>query len=343
MRDAYQALTAYRTEWPPVEHNLADNTNAFGSAPSAIAALAELATPGGLAGYPSVTVAGLRDALGEWLGVEPGSLLPGCGSNDLLDSAMRALADPGATVAYAAPTFVMASYFAQSNSLRPLAVPLRSDHQVDAGALLATRAPVIYLASPNNPSGTATSRELVRTVLDEAPGIVIIDEAYAEFADHSWAVEATRRPNVMVTRTFSKAWGLAGLRLGYAVGSPGLIGEVEKARGPFKVNAVAERVATRAVRNDRAWLAEVVARTRAGRERFAGRLREIGLAPLASAANFVGLPVEDAPRVAAHAMQSGIAIRGFKGLPGIGDLVRVTIGPDEIMDRLVDALEALPS
>jgi histidinol-phosphate aminotransferase len=334
-RDAYRALEVYRTEPPAVELNLADNTNAFGSAPSALAALAD---PGALAAYPPLATAELRAAIAGWLGVAPDQVVCGCGSNDIIDSAMRAFADPGQRVAFAAPTFVMTPHFAAANSLLPVPVPVGPAFEVDAPGLLAAAAAVTYVATPNNPSGAAADPGAIRALLDGARGVVILDEAYAEFAGVSWVAEAVARGNVLVTRTFSKAWGLAGLRIGYGVGAAPLLVELEKARGPFKVNALAERAARAAVTGDAAWLAGVVARVAESRTRFAAALRARGFAPFPSAANFVGVPVPDARAAAAGLAERGIGVRAFRGLPGVGDLLRITIGPPAAMDRVADAL-----
>ncbi len=339
-RAAYRDLAVYRNDAVPVEVDLGDNTNQFGTAPSALATVREWTDDPSR--YPTLTTAPLRQAIAEWLGVEPGQVLAGCGSNDLIDSTMRAFVDPGSTVAFAAPTFVMTAHFARANSLRPVPVQVRPDFQPDVDAMLATGAPLIYLASPNNPAATLTEAGALDRLLDRAPGLVILDEAYAEFAGVSRVGEAARRGNVLVTRTFSKAWGLAGLRVGYAVGSAALIEELEKARGPYKVNALAERAATAAVRHDRAWLAGIVAQVLEARAWLVGALRDLGLAPLESAANFVGLPVPDAPAAARHLAARGLGVRAFRNLPHVGDLLRITVGPIPVMERVARALGELP-
>lgn len=347
-RAAYRTLVAYRHEPPPVEVNLGDNTNLFGSAPSALAALSpDPGTrapdpPTRLSDYPPVATGALRHALADWLGVSPDQVVCGCGSNDIIDSSMRAFVDPGGRVAFASPTFVMTAHFAAANSLTPVPVPVGRDFAIDADGLLATGAPLLYVASPNNPSGALADPAAIRLLLDRAPGVVVVDEAYAEFAGVSWVREAVERPNVVITRTFSKAWGLAGLRIGYGVGSAALLGELEKARGPYKVNALAERAARAAVMNDREWVAGIVDRVTRGRERFVAALRAEGFAPFPSAANFIGLPVPDAREASVRLAEQGIAVRAFQALPGVGDLLRITIGPPEAMERVVAVLAGLP-
>lgn len=338
-RDAYRTLQAYRTEPPPVEVNLGDNTNAWGSAPSALAALTDSA---GLFAYPPLTTQALREAIAEWLGIEPDQIVCGCGSNDIIDSSMRAFADPGSRVAFASPTFVMTPHFAATNSLVPVPVPVGRDFEVDADGLVAANAALVYVATPNNPSGALADPAAVQHLIDRASGVVVLDEAYAEFAGTSWVREAVARDNVLVTRTFSKAWGLAGLRLGYGIGAPRLLAELEKARGPFKVNALAERAARAAVRHDQAWLADVVRCVARSRERFLGRVNAAGFRTFPSAANFVAVAVPDARQASAALAARGIGVRAFPAIPGVGDLLRITIAAEPIMDRVVEGLEALP-
>jgi histidinol-phosphate aminotransferase len=339
-RPGYRDLHVYRTEIPAVEFGLGDNTNLFGSAPSAIAVLREWA--GDPSRYPSVSSRALREAIADWIGVSPDNVVCGCGSNDIIDSAMRALAEPGSTVAYAAPTFVMTPHFAAANSLKPVPVPIRPDGDCDAAALLSVPASLYYVATPNNPTGRAATPAELDRLIAGAPGVVILDEAYAEFGSGSRAREAVERKNLLVTRTFSKAWGLAGLRLGYGIGPASLVLELEKARGPFKVNAVAELAATAAVRNDRAWLAATIAKVQAARTSVTAELRALGYSVFDSSANFLGVKVPDAVSAARFLADRGLGVRAFPKTPVVGEVLRITLGPEEPMRRLVAAMAELP-
>jgi histidinol-phosphate aminotransferase len=340
-RAAYRGLDVYRTEAGPVEIDLSDNTNLFGSAPSALAAIVEWAKERP-ARYPSLATVPLREALADWLGVGADNVVGGCGSNDVLDSSMRALAEPGWRLAYAAPTFVMTSHFATANSLTPIAVPTFADGEPDVDRLLATGAELIYLATPNNPSGKAAAAGAIDQLLERAPRLVLLDEAYVEYAGASRVRDAVATGRAIVTRTFSKAWGLAGLRVGYAVGSARLIAEIEKARGPYKVNAVAERAAAAAVVHDRGWLAGIVADVAAGRADLAARLGALGYVSLPSNANFVSVRVPSATKAAEHLKTTGIGVRAFVATPVFGDLLRITVGPREIRDRVIAGFESMP-
>jgi histidinol-phosphate aminotransferase len=237
----------------------------------------------------------------------------------------------------------MVPVLARTNGLEPVAVPVRADGDVDADALLRTGARLIYLCTPNNPTGTAHSRAAVERVIANAPGAVIVDEAYAEYADDVFTADAARQPHVFATRTFSKSFGLAGLRVGFGVGAPQLVAEVLKARGPYKVNTFAERAATAALTHDREWMADIARQVREMRGRFSGELETLGLSPLPSQANFLCVPIEDARGVAARLHTRGIAVRPLVGVPGIGDALRIGLAPWAVLERVLDALrEALP-
>ncbi len=327
MRHAYRDVQLYANDRPPCAIDLSDNTNLWGMPPAASAAAA--AAAGSATRYPGVYARELKAALAAYLGVTPDMIVTGCGSDDVLDSAFRALAEPGERVAHPVPTFPMAGTFARMNALVPVPVSMTS-WDIDPAALLATHARVTYLCSPNNPNGRSLSRGAVEAIVFESPGYVIIDEAYAEFADRSDVDLLARSDRLVITRTLSKAFGLAGLRIGYAVGAPAVIAEIEKSRGPYKVNRVAECAAIAALTDDRAWVAERIGLVRQNRERFR---RDI--AALETDANFVFVPASNAGEIARRLREGGIAVRAFD------DGYRVTIGPWDLMQACIDAIGRL--
>jgi histidinol-phosphate aminotransferase len=337
-RAAYRDVPLYTTESIPCDVDLSDNTNMWGAPPAAQQAMREL-TDGGFTRYPSAYALALKDALADYAGVERSWIVTGCGSDDILASAIRALAEPGESLAFCAPTFAMIPVFAQINGVVPVAVPMTATWDIDPDALIATGARIIYVCSPNNPTGTPASRGAIQRLIAGAPGVVILDEAYAEFAEESRLDLTAASDRMLVVRTMSKAFGLAGLRIGYAVGAPTIVAEVEKSRGPYKVSVAAERAALAALAKDRAWVAARVADAQASRARLAESLRALGLAPLPSQGNFVLVPVPSAERVAQRMRERGVAVRLFKALPSIGDALRITVGPESMMERAIDALE----
>lgn len=311
--------------------DLRDNVNLWGTAPAAMAALRDLRAEELLA-YPPVDAAPLTAAVAARLGVRVDEVVAGNGSDDLIDACFRAVAAPGDRVAHMEPSFSMVPRFARLNGLEPVGVPLRADGAADIDGLLATGARVIYLCSPNNPTGTITPESAIRRCIAEAPGVVLLDEAYAEFAGlRDWRADAPGMEKVLVVRTFSKAWGLAGLRVGVGVGGRALVDAVVRARGPYAVNAVALRAAATALVQDEAWMTRTGAEAVASRTRLDALVRgRRGVRAWDSRANFAFWQVEgDAEAYAARFAESGIAVRAFRALPGIGDALRIGVAPWE--------------
>ena len=321
----------------PAILELGDNTSHYGTPPGALRALAA-ATSDDVTRYPSPFADDLRTVLARHAAVRPDQVTTGCGSDDVLDSIFRTFAAPGARLAFPDPTFSMIPELARRNRLTPCPVPLTTDFDLDADALIATGAPVVYLCSPNNPTGTAASRSAVTRVLDRARGIVVLDEAYADFADDGWLPAVAYRRDLIVVRTLSKAFGLAGLRVGWAIGDAARIARVEETRGPFKVGGPAERAAVAALTHDLGWVRECAAAVRRDRDRLTATLIAMGRASLPSAANFVLVPVPDARACAGRMLAAGVSVRAFPALAGIGDAVRITVAPEPSMGRGLDAL-----
>ena len=344
-RASYRAISLYAPDRAPCRIDLSDNTNTWGVAPAVEEAIRDAAVAA-VTRYPNLYAATLKEALARYLGVASGSVVTGCGSDDVLDSAIRAFAEPGDAIAFPDPSFAMIPIFARMNGLRPMPVRLTASLDLDADAMLATGARIIYVCTPNNPTGNAMSREAVERVVERATGVVIIDEAYAEFAGADFLDLLARSERVLIARTMSKAFGLAGLRIGYAAGAPALVAEVEKSRGPYKVNGIAERAALAALGEGLPWAREHVAMAIANRERLMDALRSRGLSPLPSAANFVLVPVAAANERAKRMRALGVAVRPFEGLPPLGALaatggsaLRISVGPWEMIDAALAALD----
>jgi histidinol-phosphate aminotransferase len=336
VRADFAAIPRYGSG-PECEIELGDNTNQWGMPPAAAAALGER-TP--VSGYPDMYANSLKRTVAALAGVGAECVVTGNGSDDIIDCAIRAFAAPGERIAHPDPTFVMVPIFARINSVVPVPVPLSANGEMDADALLATKARIIYLCTPNNPTATATPYDAIRRVIAHAPGLVIVDEAYVEFAGVAGLLsEAPALERVLVCRTMSKAYGLAGLRVGYATASPQIVENVEKSRGPFKVNAVGERVAVAALTKDRAWVTARVKEAVQNRDRLAAELRSLALDPLPSAANFLLVRTPKALEITAHLRSRSIGVRAFVNLPVVGTAFRITAGPWPMMERAVAAIK----
>ena len=338
-RDTSRTLSLYEPNRAPCALDLSDNTNRWGVPPTAERVLrsvdAERVTR-----YPAVYTPELKRALAEYAGVRAEEIAVGCGSDDVLDSAIRAFAEPGDTLAYPDPTFGMLPLWAQMNGLVAAPVRLANSHTIDINALLATRARVTYVCSPNNPTGIAISQCGFRRLVEHAAGIVVLDEAYAEFASDGWIAEAPRHPRLIVTRTMSKAFGLAGLRIGYA-GSRGRRRSHRSRKRAVRTWSAAPRNRSRSPHC--ATISNGCARTSPARRRV-GALQARSSARrnsvLAIRGEFVLVPVPNADAVAAHMRAAGVAVRPFPRLCGIGEGVRITVAPWPMMDTALRALRS---
>jgi histidinol-phosphate aminotransferase len=334
------SVERYEPDRRPVEIDLSDNTNLWGSQPDAVRALQ--AAESGLARYPSTYGDLLREAVGRRYGLRVSHVTTGCGSDDVLDSAFRALAGAGGRLVYMEPTFSMIPGLARVNALD--AIPIPWDPRIGAPSvesLLEPRPDVVYLCSPNNPTGAALDRswlEALLTLSAETGTSVILDEAYVDFGGESLISEAPGRKGLLVVRTLSKAYGLAGLRAGYGVGSEDLILSVDKSRGPYKLSALADQAAAAALEDASGWVEQRVAEVVDLRARLAEALVDLGFAPFASEANFVLVPVQPDPLKVAEALRGhGIAVRPFRIAQDEG-AIRVTVAPWPMLVRFLEAL-----
>lgn len=369
-RDDYRALKRYDPDREPVALDLSDNTNLWGTHPGALARIRAAATDD-LARYPELYADVLREAVAERFGVPVDCVTTGAGSDDVLDSAFRAASGPGAFVAYASPTFSMVEPLARMNGMDARAVPW-ADAFADPGALLEGGPALIYVCRPNNPTGEVAPRDWFEELLERAnrgrsassldtpsgpdvappataseasaaasSPLVILDEAYADFAEDTWITLGAEVPGLLVARTASKAYGLAGLRCGFGVATPETALEIEKSRGPYKVARLTAEAVAAAVRDEESWLPDIVDEVRRNRAWLFDALDQRGLDPIPSQANFI---LFRAPSGSAHddmrdLRARGIGVRPFKGIAGMGEGLRVTVGPMDTMERFLDALD----
>jgi histidinol-phosphate aminotransferase len=346
-----QRLPLYAPDTSSCRVDVSDNTNLWGAPPAAERAL-RTAESASIARYPSLYGGPLRAAilryleLGESEGV---AVVTGCGSDDVIDSTMRAFGSPGDRVACSVPTFSMVDTFARLNGMEVVGIPFATTFDVDAERLVALNAKITYLCTPNNPTGTIASKEAVEYVVANARGVVVLDEAYAEFASESFVELVVRHERLLVTRTFSKAFGLAGLRVGYGVGGAEVVAMVERARGPYKVSSLAERAVLAALEESEdalGWVRDHAQLAVGNRERLEAELQRVGLQPLPSHANFVFVPLRGARMIARKMRDQGVLVRALTGLPrelaelsaSDGEALRIGVAPWPVMRTVIDAL-----
>ncbi|MGC9219781.1 MAG: histidinol-phosphate transaminase [Solirubrobacteraceae bacterium] len=330
---------------------LAANETAFGPMEAAIEAL-RLASLGANR-YPDPSYMDLRRALSRRYDQPLDRIAVGAGSSDLLLAAGEALLEPQAELVYAWPSFSMYPHLAAASGAREIRVPLRPDasHDLEAMAAeitVATR--LVLVCNPNNPTGTVLALEQIEAFLERVPPYVavLLDEAYVEFSltigDPYASLPLLRRfPNLVILRTFSKVYGLAGLRVGYALcGSDAFRTAVEQVRQPFYLTSAAQAAATEALAHQDEVERRVVA-TVAERMRVTDELRKLGYTVAESDANFLWVQVakdgQDGPVVEALA-KKGVLVRGGTQLGGPGH-VRVTLGLRSENDRFLGVLASI--
>jgi histidinol-phosphate aminotransferase len=324
--------------------DLSNNTNHWGTHPAAVEVLRRADTDA-LARYPDLYADDLRAAAAARADVPEACIATGCGSDDVLDCTYRAAGGAsGDFVSVAAPTFSMATPLARMNGMDARLVPW-ADALDDPGRLLTGGPALVYVCRPNNPTGHVAPTAWVVALLDavgETGPLLLLDEAYVDFGGDTFAPRAAEHPRLLVSRTLSKAFGLAGLRVGYAIAAPETAHEVEKARGPYKVGRLAAEAGAAALADAEGWVARTVAECVENRSRAAAMLVERGLDPIPSSANFIlfRAPGGDGPRDALALRARGVAVRPFPGDMSDGaDALRLTVAPWPLVERFFEALD----
>ncbi len=341
----FEVLSAQLGRPPEDIVKLDANENPYGPSPGVREALSTMPYPHI---YPDPESRYLRAALADFTGMPMDLLLAGCGADELIDLVMRLFVTTGDVIVNCPPTFGMYSFDAAVNGARLLSVPRQADFSLEVeGGVQAVaaepRAKLFYVTSPNNPDGGLLDSDDLRRLLS-LPVVVVLDEAYVEFAglEHSRIGWVRDHENLVVLRTFSKWAGLAGLRVGYGAFPSRIIENLWKIKQPYNVS-VAGQVAGLVSLRDRDYLWTNVRRIMAERERLVAALEEIPyLRPYPSRANFVLCRVvEGHARTLRDALASrGILIR-YYDTPGLTDHVRFSIGRPEEMDRLMAELREL--
>ena len=321
---------------------LASNENPLGmSAAARDAASAALVA---LERYPDGSGFELKAALAARFGLSPARIALGNGSNDVLEMVARAFLAPGRSAVYAQHAFAVYPLATLAAGARGVEVPARDfGHDLPAmAAAISADTTVVFIANPNNPTGTFVEAQAVESFLERVPSnvLVVLDEAYTEYLSPAQRYDSfawlTRFPNLLVTRTFSKAYGLAGLRVGYAVGDAAVIDLLNRVRQPFNVNSVALAAATAAL-GDEEFIARSAEVNRRGMAQVTEGLSALGVEWIPSAGNFVAFRVEDADATNVALLRQGVIVRpiGGYGMPG---WLRVSIGLQEENARFLQAL-----
>jgi len=316
------------------------NENPFPPSPKVMAAIRQV-DPEWLRRYPNPTADRFRSAAAKVLGVTMDHIIAGNGSDDILSIAVRTFLGPGDLLAFPDPTYSLYPVLADLGETRWQGVPWSDGYALPIDGLLALQPRAIFLANPNAPTGTFVPPAAVRELLGRFRGLVLVDEAYVDFSDENCAALVSEFENLVISRTLSKAYSLAGLRFGYGIAQPRVIEEMMKVKDSYNCDAIAIAAATAAL-EDQDYARMTWEHVKAERERVTGALRAMGWGVLPSRANFVFAASPDGNGQAAYLRLKarGILVRYFDK-PGLQDKIRITIGTRQENDAVLAALKAL--
>ncbi len=322
---------------------LASNENPLGPSPKAVEAMQQTASQIHL--YPDGNAFYLRNAMAERLGVDANQLIFGNGSNEIIEFVAHALLGPGTNIVVSQYCFAIYPIVAHLTGADCIAVPAK-DYGHNLPAMREAITPdtrIVFVANPNNPTGTLASHEDVLALVDAVPEhtLLVMDEAYFEFLESPLDLvpRLQEKPNLLLMRTFSKIYGLAGLRIGYGIGHPEFIAALEKVRQPFNLNAMAQAAALAAI-DDTDHLEATRANNAAGLEFFEQTLSELNIETVASHANFILANVGDGASTFQKLQERGVITRPMAGYQ-LPEWIRISIGTPAENERCLAALREL--
>ncbi len=297
--------------------------------------------------YPDPLSMDLRKALGKFLNVSEKNIFVGSGSDEIIDLLIRLFVEQDEEVIFLEPSYGMYKVAAQVANVNVKSLLLKSDFQIDVPNLLSqidSKTKIIFLCSPNNPTGTLVNLEDVKTICKNFTGIVVIDEAYIEFASKpSLANKVSSVKNLVILRTFSKAWGLAGIRVGYAVAQEMVIEYLDKIKLPYNLNRISSELAIKALKKNLKMLKfrTVILKER---EKLASNLTNLGFKVFPSEANFLLVNYPNASEIAKTlVINYGIIIRDFGSKPLLKDCIRISVGTPEQNILLIKSIKKILS
>lgn len=288
--------------------------------------------------YPSPMADRFRETAAALYGLSPAQVLAGNGSDDILNIIIRAYLDPGDVLAYPDPSYSLYPVLADIHGVRVAPVAWEDGWTLPSEGLLRSGARVVFITNPNAPSGTVVPLRTLESFARAFSGLVLLDEAYVEFAEESGLPLLASCPNVVLSRTLSKSYSLAGLRFGYALGAAEVMAELAKVKDSYNVDALSIAAATAAL-SDQEYAQGTWAGVKAERSRLVAELTARGFDVIPSQTNFVFArpPRGDGGSLYAHLKQQGILVRHFDK-PGLSDRIRISVGTPEENTALLAAL-----
>ena len=322
---------------------LASNENPLGASPKAVAAMHEAVKT--IALYPDGNGFELKDALTKRYGVAHHNLVLGNGSNDLLELASRAFLSPGDVAVYSAHAFAVYALATQAVGAKGITVPAKEfGHDLDAmlKAAVQQKAKMVFIANPNNPTGTYLTAAALESFLGALPAniLVVLDEAYNEYLPPAQRYDSVswlkKYPNLIISRTFSKAYGLAGLRVGYAIAHEQITDMMNRVRQPFNVNSIAQAAAVAAL-HDMDFVQKTYELNQRGMQQISAGLTKLGLSYIPSYGNFICFRIGGATAMYRRLLELGVIVRPVANYD-MADYLRVSIGLESENEKFLSAL-----
>ena len=316
------------------------NENPFPPSEKVMQAIAQI-EPEMLRRYPNPTADTFRVAAAKILGVDKDMIIAGNGSDELLSIALRTFLGSDDLLAFPEPTYSLYPVLADLGAIRHQTVPWEKDYSLPSEALLATNPKAIFLCNPNAPTGTFIPPSKIRELARKLSGILLIDEAYVDFADDNCLSLVKDNPNVLICRTLSKAYSLAGLRFGYGIAQAQVIAEMMKVKDSYNCDAISVCAATAAI-NDQESAKQTWDYVRKERARLSKELNSMGWKVIPSQANFILVHVPEGNGKAAYTglKEQGILVRYFDK-PGLTDKIRITVGTADENNALLAGIKSL--
>ncbi len=342
-RDDLLALEGYHSPQLDVSIRLNTNESPYAPPPEFVERWLDELRAAPLNRYPDRAARELRDALGKHLGQPAERLFCANGSNEVLQTLLLTYGGPGRRIVTFEPTYALHSHIANITGTEVVAGRRRDDFTIDPGEardlIAQTQPTIVFACSPNNPSGTVEPEATIDVLLDSTDGLVVVDEAYGEFAPRSAIERVADDGRLVVARTYSKVWSMAALRLGFAVAPTWVVDELEKVVLPYHL-AVPTQVAGRVALEWGDEMADRVERLVVERARVHDELDALhGVTAFPSGANFVLFRVHgDGHALWQALVERGVLVRDFSSWPGLDECLRVTIGTPEENDAFLDAL-----
>ena len=341
MRETTRDFEVYYNPKLNGEIRLDTNTNALGSNPAAAKYLAENSWD--LNGYPNTYSNGLREALGELYGLDKDNFIAGNGSDEMLDVTFKTFTNWGDNSVVPVPSYTLYDYFVQMNGGKAHEVDLTEDFQLDVDEIVKQDAKVAIMPSPNNPTGNCFRQKDIEEILSKFNGIVVVDEAYAEYADDAMIRRVDEFDNLVVLRTFSKAYAMAALRVGYAAANKKLADMMMRVKIPYSLNMVSEGAAIAAVK-DQDFIRRSVEMVREQRPKLDAGLRKLGFETFPSDSNFILARAPIDHKVLVQGLKErGVLIRDFGAKRRTENCVRTTVGTAELNAILLEKAEEVIS